>query len=148
MHESGQRARRSALNRGARAIQRATASQKKRRSRSGSGAGDLEGDGRKGAEFARAPGGAGITHLEDGRAADAGQVLERALALASVRQPLVLLAPTGARPTPQDWQALLERGVLVRDVGLPGWLRVTVGTPEEMKDFMAALEAACAEEAS
>jgi len=35
--------------------------------------------------------------------------LLRALALASVRQPLVLLAPTGARPTPQDWQALLER---------------------------------------
>ena len=29
------------------------------------------------------------------------------------------------------WQALLDRGVLVRDVGLPGWLRVTAGTAEE-----------------
>ena len=27
------------------------------------------------------------------------------------------------------WQELLDRGVLVRDVGLPGWLRVTAGTP-------------------
>ena len=27
------------------------------------------------------------------------------------------------------WRALLDRGVLVRDPGLPGWLRVTAGTP-------------------
>ena len=26
------------------------------------------------------------------------------------------------------WQALLDRGVLIRDVGLAGWLRVSVGT--------------------
>jgi histidinol-phosphate aminotransferase len=37
------------------------------------------------------------------------------------------------------WQALLDRGVLVRDVGLPGWLRVTVGRPEENAAFLAAL---------
>lgn len=37
------------------------------------------------------------------------------------------------------WQALLDRGVLVRDVGLPGWLRVTAGTPEETGAFLAAL---------
>lgn len=37
------------------------------------------------------------------------------------------------------WQALLDRGVLVRDVGLPGWLRVTVGTTEECGAFMEAL---------
>ena len=28
-----------------------------------------------------------------------------------------------------DWQALLDRGVLVRDVGIPHYLRVTAGTP-------------------
>jgi histidinol-phosphate aminotransferase len=39
------------------------------------------------------------------------------------------------------WQALLDRGVLVRDVGLPGWLRVTAGTPEETDAFLTALEA-------
>jgi histidinol-phosphate aminotransferase len=37
------------------------------------------------------------------------------------------------------WRALLERGVLVRDVGLPGWLRVTAGTPAEVDAFLAAL---------
>jgi histidinol-phosphate aminotransferase len=40
------------------------------------------------------------------------------------------------------WRALLDRGVLVRDVGLPGWLRVTAGTPAEMSAFLAALDQA------
>jgi len=38
------------------------------------------------------------------------------------------------------WQALLDRGVLVRDVGLPGWLRVTAGTPSETSAFLSAAE--------
>lgn len=38
------------------------------------------------------------------------------------------------------WQLLLDRGVLVRDVGLPGWLRVTAGTPEETSAFLTAME--------
>jgi len=42
------------------------------------------------------------------------------------------------------WQALLDRGVLVRDVGLPGWLRVTAGTPAETGAFLDALSAALA----
>jgi histidinol-phosphate aminotransferase len=37
------------------------------------------------------------------------------------------------------WQALLDRGVLVRDVGLRGWLRVTAGTPAETDRFLAAV---------
>ena len=37
------------------------------------------------------------------------------------------------------WQKLLDQGVLVRDVGLPGWLRVTAGTPEETSAFLRAL---------
>jgi histidinol-phosphate aminotransferase len=40
---------------------------------------------------------------------------------------------------PAAWQALLDRGVLVRDVGLPGWLRVTAGTVEETGAFLTAL---------
>jgi histidinol-phosphate aminotransferase len=43
------------------------------------------------------------------------------------------------------WQALLDRGVLVRDVGLPGWLRVTAGTAEETDAFLTALAAVHAE---
>jgi len=41
------------------------------------------------------------------------------------------------------WQALLDRGVLVRDVstgpGLTGWLRVNAGTPDETAAFLGAL---------
>jgi histidinol-phosphate aminotransferase len=39
------------------------------------------------------------------------------------------------------WQALLDRGVLVRDVGLAGWLRVTAGTAAETDAFMSAVAA-------
>jgi histidinol-phosphate aminotransferase len=39
------------------------------------------------------------------------------------------------------WQALLDHGVLIREVGPPGWLRVTIGTPREMDAFRTALEA-------
>lgn len=37
------------------------------------------------------------------------------------------------------WQSLLDRGVLIRDVGIPHYLRVTAGTPEETTRFLAAL---------
>lgn len=38
-----------------------------------------------------------------------------------------------------SWEALLERGVLVRDVGLAHYLRVTAGTPSETDALLAAL---------
>jgi histidinol-phosphate aminotransferase len=44
------------------------------------------------------------------------------------------------------WQELLDRGVLIREVGPPDWLRVTIGTPEEMTAFRAALTAVLAEQ--
>ncbi|MER7915173.1 MULTISPECIES: histidinol-phosphate transaminase [unclassified Streptomyces] len=34
------------------------------------------------------------------------------------------------------WQKILDRGVLVRDNGVPGWLRVSAGTPEENDAFL------------
>ena len=37
------------------------------------------------------------------------------------------------------WQALLDRGVLVRDVGIPHHLRVTAGTPQESSTFLRAM---------
>jgi histidinol-phosphate aminotransferase len=37
------------------------------------------------------------------------------------------------------WQALLDRGVLIRETGPPGWLRVSIGRPEEMMEFVNAL---------
>jgi histidinol-phosphate aminotransferase len=38
------------------------------------------------------------------------------------------------------WNGLLAQGVLVRDVGLPGWLRVTAGTAAETDAFLTAME--------
>ena len=37
------------------------------------------------------------------------------------------------------WQGLLDRGVLIRETGPDGWLRVSVGTPDEMAAFRSAL---------
>jgi histidinol-phosphate aminotransferase len=37
------------------------------------------------------------------------------------------------------WQSFLDRGILIRDVGLEGYLRVTVGTPAENDQFLAAM---------
>ncbi|MFT4287296.1 histidinol-phosphate transaminase [Nocardioides sp.] len=37
------------------------------------------------------------------------------------------------------WQGLLDRGVLIRETGPNGWLRVSIGTPEEMTAFKNAL---------
>jgi len=42
------------------------------------------------------------------------------------------------------WRRLLDEGVLIREVGPAGWLRVTIGTGPEMEAFRAALEAAIA----
>ena len=37
------------------------------------------------------------------------------------------------------WQSLLDRGVLIRETGPDGWLRVSIGTAEEMAAFKQAL---------
>lgn len=73
----------------------------------------------------------------------------------SQRDRLVLaLAEMALDPVPSDanfvlfggladqrvtWDALVERGVLVRDVGIAHYLRVTAGTPQETTTFLDAL---------
>jgi histidinol-phosphate aminotransferase len=42
--------------------------------------------------------------------------------------------------SPQLWAALLEKGVLIRDVGLSGYLRVTIGNEAENQLFVSALK--------
>jgi histidinol-phosphate aminotransferase len=64
------------------------------------------------------------------------------------------LAEMGLEPVPSDanfvlfgglidervtWQALLDQGILVRDVGLAHYLRVTAGTPRETGAFLEAM---------
>ncbi|MBU9765023.1 histidinol-phosphate transaminase [Mycobacterium sp. TNTM28] len=39
---------------------------------------------------------------------------------------------------PASWQRYLDRGVLIRDVGIPGYLRTTIGLGEENDAFLAA----------
>ena len=38
------------------------------------------------------------------------------------------------------WQSLLDRGVLIREVGPPEWLRVSIGTPAETATFLSELK--------
>jgi histidinol-phosphate aminotransferase len=37
------------------------------------------------------------------------------------------------------WQGVLDAGVLIRDVGIPGFLRVTIGKSAENDQFLAAI---------
>jgi histidinol-phosphate aminotransferase len=48
-------------------------------------------------------------------------------------------------PSAQLWQMMLDRGVLIRDVGLLGYLRVTIGNEAENKKFIATLSACLGE---
>ncbi len=45
----------------------------------------------------------------------------------------------GVRDAHALWTDLLERGVLVRDVGIAHYLRVSAGTPEETTAFLDAM---------
>ena len=45
----------------------------------------------------------------------------------------------GLKDSAVTWQALLDRGILVRNVGIPGTLRVTAGTESETSQFLSSL---------
>ena len=44
------------------------------------------------------------------------------------------------------WQHYLDDGVLIRDVGIPGYLRVTIGLPDENDAFLKASQMLAATE--
>ena len=47
---------------------------------------------------------------------------------------------SGFKSGPQvAWQEMLKAGILIRDVGIDGYLRVTIGTPTENNQFLAAI---------
>lgn len=48
-------------------------------------------------------------------------------------------------PSAQLWQAMLDKGVLIRDVGLLGYLRVTIGNEAENAKFISTLTACLGE---
>ena len=45
----------------------------------------------------------------------------------------------GLRDEQATWRALLDQGILIRDVGLAHYLRVTAGTPQETEAFLGAM---------
>jgi histidinol-phosphate aminotransferase len=89
---------------------------------------------------------AALRHAED--------TLRSVHALATERERVVeALGGLGFQPVPSDanfvlfghfedrqaaWQSYVDRGVLIRDVGIPHHLRVSIGTPEENDAFLAA----------
>jgi histidinol-phosphate aminotransferase len=94
-----------------------------------------------------------LDHGDAMRARVASLVEERGRLVAALTELPVTVWPSGAnfvlfRPEAADgrevWQALLDRGVLVRDCSgwprLDGCLRVTIGTPDEDDAFLGALQ--------
>jgi histidinol-phosphate aminotransferase len=68
-----------------------------------------------------------------------GWLRSRGLAVADSDANFVLFGEFADRHA--IWQALLGRGVLIRETGPAPWLRVTVGTPAEMAAFREAMDA-------
>ncbi len=68
-----------------------------------------------------------------------GWLRSRGLAVADSDANFVLFGEFADRHA--IWQALLDRGVLIRETGPAAWLRVTVGTPAEMAAFREAMDA-------
>ncbi len=62
-----------------------------------------------------------------------------ALALEPVPSDANFVLFGGLTDAHETWSALLDRGVLVRDVGIPHYLRVTAGTPQETTRFLEAV---------
>ncbi|HLH83950.1 MAG TPA: histidinol-phosphate transaminase [Trebonia sp.] len=78
-----------------------------------------------------------VAALREERDALVGWLRGRGLAVADSDANFVLFGVFEDRDA--VWQGLLDRGVLIRNTGPRGWLRVTVGTPEETAAFRAAL---------
>ncbi len=78
-----------------------------------------------------------VDELRAERDATVGWLRERGLTVADSDANFALFGTFPDRHA--VWQGLLDRGVLIREVGPDGWLRVSIGTPEEMNAFKQAL---------
>ena len=78
-----------------------------------------------------------VDTLRAERDATVGWLREQGFAVADSDANFVLFGRFGDRHA--VWQQLLERGVLIRETGPEGWLRVSIGTAEEMAAFRNAL---------
>jgi histidinol-phosphate aminotransferase len=80
-----------------------------------------------------------VDQLREARDDLAGWLAARGLQVAESDANFVLFGRFADRHA--VWQALLDRGVLIRETGPEGWLRVSAGTPSEMQAFKDALSA-------
>jgi len=78
-----------------------------------------------------------VTSLRTERDGLVAWLRQHGLRVADSDANFVLFGPFADRDA--VWQGLVDRGVLIRQVGPPGWLRVSIGTPEEMAAFRSAL---------
>ena len=82
----------------------------------------------------------GVTSIITSRKSVAAAL--QAMGLVTITSSANFLLFTGFKQeASQLWAELLEKGVLIRDVGLSGYLRVTIGTETENKLFLSTLEA-------
>ena len=82
---------------------------------------------------------AGVSYLIESRAVVVQALQDMGLTTIPSSANFVLF--TGFKQeAPQLWAALLEKGVLIRDVGLSGYLRVTIGNEAENTLFVSALK--------
>lgn len=91
---------------------------------------------------------AALRHADDTLGSVARVVADRDRVAAALADRGLQVSPSEANfllfglfdDAPAVWRELLDRGVLVRDVGLPGRLRVTIGTTAECEAFLLALD--------
>ena len=89
----------------------------------------------------------GVTVLRAERDRVASSLREMGLTVLPSQANFLLF--TGFRTSsPLLWQEMLDRGILIRDVGLSGYLRTTIGTGAENDKFLHALRECLAKEKS
>ncbi len=89
---------------------------------------------------------AALRHADETLASVAALADERERVSAALRDMGFQVVPSDANfilfgvflDAPSAWQHYLEAGVLIRDVGIPGYLRVTIGLPAENDAFLGA----------
>lgn len=79
-----------------------------------------------------------VDALRATRDATAALLREHGFTVADSDANFILFGPFDDRHA--TWQALVDRGVLIRETGPLGWLRVSIGTPSEMDAFFTALK--------
>jgi histidinol-phosphate aminotransferase len=87
-----------------------------------------------------------LRYADDTLASVTKLVLERQRVVDSLRDMGFTPVPSDAnfvlfgqfKDSDSSWKSYVDLGVLIRDVGIPGYLRVTIGTPEENDAFLEA----------